>query len=179
MTTVALEAASRAMLPARDRLRFTVLPFATWRQEIAPLWHMEGAARFLGPLIGGYGQLQFCGEELAARVRCVPLAAELDGTRVAWTSIYTLSDEALRLRGIYVVPSWRSNGIGRALVDHAESLWPAHWNRVFLYARMPNVERYRRWGFEIVAGNLPRTHRFGPGIADGRIVQMVRWRTSS
>lgn len=164
--------------PARARLQFTVMPFATWRREIAPLWHMEGTTRFLGPVIGGYGQMQYCGEELATRVRVVPLAAELDGRRVAWTSIYTLSDEALRLRGIYVLPEWRSNGIGRALVEHAIALWPAQWDRVFLYARMANVERYRRWGFEVVADNLPRTHR-GAVDVDGRILQMVRWRGAS
>jgi len=164
---------------ARDRLRFTILPFTLWREEISPLWHMEGSARFVGPLIGGYGQLQYCGEEIAERVRCVPLAAELDGTRVAWTSIFTLSDQALRVRGIYVLPAWRSNGIGRALVDHAVSLWPSSWDRVFLYARMANVERYRRWGFEIVPGNRPRSHRIGAGKEDGRIIQMVRWRTDA
>lgn len=171
----AVTTARRAM-PTRERLCFTVLPFTTWRREIAPLWHMEGAARFLGPLIGGYGQMQYCGEELATRVRCVPLAAELDGERVAWTSIYNLSDQALRLRGIYVLPVWRANGIGRALVDHAVSLWPARWDRVFLYARLPNVERYRRWGFDVVPGNLPRSHRLGEEATAARIVQMMRWR---
>lgn len=163
---------------ARTRLRFVELPFATWRQEIAPLWHMEGAAHLITPLVNGYGQLQFAGAELPERVRYVPLAAELDGRRIAWTSIYNISDRGLRLRGIYVLPQWRSNGIGRALVQHAIDLWPESWDRVFLFARTGNVDRYRRWGFEIVPGHSPRLDRPGLGAPPGLIVQMMRWRSS-
>ncbi|MBM3481125.1 MAG: GNAT family N-acetyltransferase [Alphaproteobacteria bacterium] len=166
-------AASAGPGAARDRLRFQRIDFALWRQEIAPLWHMEGAVHLVAPLVNGYGQLQYCGRELHARVRHVPLAAELDGVRIAWTSIYNISDEALRLRGIYVLPEWRSNGVGRAIVAHAISLWPAGFGRVFLYARLGNVGRYRRWGFEIVPGHVPRSHRTGIEGGQERIVQMM------
>ena len=161
---------------ARQRLRFVELSFEQWREEIAPLWHMEGSARLITPLVNGFGQLQYAGPELPARVRYVPLAAELDGVRIAWTSIYNISDQALRLRGIYVEPQWRSNGVGRALVMHAIGLWPASWDRVFLYARLANVDRYRRWGFSVVAGHRPRSHRRGGDDGESRIVQMVAWR---
>jgi GNAT superfamily N-acetyltransferase len=175
MSATLASTASRP-LAARERLRFVELPFAQWRCEIAPLWHMEGSAHLITPLVNGFGQLQYAGPELPARVRFVPLAAELDGTRIAWTSIYNISDQALRLRGIYVEPQWRSNGIGRALVSHAIGLWPASWDRVFLYARLPNVERYRRWGFTIVSGHRPRAHRAGAADEAARIVQMMAWR---
>jgi GNAT superfamily N-acetyltransferase len=161
---------------ARERLRFVELPFDVWRREIAPLWHMEGSAQLITPLVNGFGQLQYAGPELPARVRYVPLAAELDGVRIAWTSIYNISDQALRLRGIYVEPHWRSNGVGRALVMHAIGLWPAQWDRVFLYARLANVDRYRRWGFAVAQGHRPRSHRRGAEDGDSRIVQMVAWR---
>lgn len=176
MTPAAI--ASARPSAARERLRFVALPFETWRREIAPLWHMEGSAHLITPLVNGYGQLQYAGPELPARVRFVPLAAELDGRRIAWTSIYNISDQALRLRGILVEPQWRSNGIGRALVTHAVGLWPARFDRVFLYARTGNVERYRRWGFEVVAGHRPRTHRLGATDPDARIVQMMAWRAA-
>lgn len=161
---------------ARLRLRFVELPFDQWRSDIAPLWHMEGSAQLITPLVNGFGQLQYAGPELPARVRYVPLAAELDGVRVAWTSIYNISDQALRLRGIYVEPQWRSNGIGRALVMHAIGRWPAQWDRVFLYARLANVDRYRRWGFGVVHGHRPRSHRRGADDGESRIVQMMAWR---
>ena len=41
------------------------------------------------------------------------------------------------------------------------SLWPARFGHVFLYARIGNVGRYRRWGFEVVPGHVPRSHRTG------------------
>ena len=161
---------------AQARLRFVDLPFETWRREIAPLWHMEGSVHLITPLVNGFGQLQYAGPELPARVRFLPLAAELDGVRIGWTSIYNISDQALRLRGLLVEPQWRSNGIGRALVTHAVSRWPGSFDRVFLYARTINVERYRRWGFEVVPGHRPRTHRLGASDPDARIVQMMAWR---
>jgi ribosomal protein S18 acetylase RimI-like enzyme len=161
---------------AAARLRFQELDLETWSREIAPLWHMEGAAAAIPPTVNGHGQLQYCGAELARRVRFLPLAAELDGARVAWTSIYNISDQGLRLRGIYVQAQWRSNGIGRALVDEAIGRWPTQWDRVFLYARGENVARYRRWGFEIVPGHQPRINRHGLGAAPGVIVQMMRLR---
>ena len=176
MMTLSEAPAALAPRPSVARLRFVRMEFETWRREIAPLWHMEGAPHLVVPTLNGNGQMQYCGTELAERVRFVPLAAELDGTRVAWTSIYNISDQALRLRGIYVLPHWRSNGIGRALVDHAVELWPPSWDRVFMYARTPNVERYRRWGFAIVPGHAPRMHRPGLGAPPGLIVQMMRWR---
>ena len=173
-SAVVADAPDRAV----GRLRFQLLDIETWRREIAPLWHMEGAPHLVAPTVNGHGQLQYCGAELAERLRFLPLAAELDGARVAWTSIYNISDQALRLRGIYVLPQWRSNGIGRALVSHAVELWPPGWDRVFLYARTGNVERYRRWGFEIVPGHTPRVHRPGLAAAPGLIVQMMRRRVS-
>ena len=173
MTMDAAQGQANRAGAARERLAFRRLGFEVWRREIAPLWHMEGAVHLVAPLVNGYGQLQYCGREIHARVRHVPLAAELDGTRIAWTSIYNISDEALRLRGIYVLPEWRSNGIGRALVAHAVSLWPARFGHVFLYARIGNVGRYRRWGFEVVPGHVPRSHRTGIEGGQERIVQMM------
>ncbi|MFO0294602.1 MAG: GNAT family N-acetyltransferase [Rhodospirillales bacterium] len=174
--TGAADTAGTVPRRAAARLRFQELDLETWSREIAPLWHMEGAAAAIPPTVNGHGQLQYCGAELARRVRFVPLAAELDGARVAWTSIYNISDQGLRLRGIYVQAQWRSNGIGRALVDEAIGRWPKQWDRVFLYARGENVARYRRWGFEIVPGHLPRINRQGMGAATGVIVQMMRLR---
>jgi GNAT superfamily N-acetyltransferase len=162
---------------ASGRLRFQELDLETWSREISPLWNMEGAAAAIPPTVNGHGQLQYCGAELARRVRFLPVAAELDGVRVAWTSIYNISDQGLRLRGIYVLAQWRSNGIGRALVDDAIGRWPAQWDRVFLYARGANVARYRRWGFEVVPGHAPRLSRYGLASPPGLIVQMMRLRT--
>jgi GNAT superfamily N-acetyltransferase len=151
-----------------------VQPFAEWRRDIAPLWRMEGSYRWIPRIVNGYGQLQYAGHELFTRLRLVPLTAELDGERVAWTSVYNISDEALRVRGIYVLPHARARGIGRALVDAALALWPAPWSRCFIYARLHNVEIYRRWGFEIAPAHLPRTHRVGRRAATDEIVLMTR-----
>lgn len=133
------------------------MPFELWREEIAPLWAMQGAYRFIPPIMNGHGQIQYIGREMFSRMLMFPVAAEYEGERIAWTSAYNISDEAIRIRGIYVLPEYRSNGIGRAMVEYAMSLWPTSWRRCLLYARESNVGRYEKWGFEIVPDHKLRT----------------------
>ena len=139
-----------------DRLALAVIPFAQWRREIAPLWLAEGAVGWIPPLLNGHGQLRYAGAELLSRVLLFPIAAELDGRRVGWTSVYNLSDHAVRVRGIYVLPEFRAMGIGRRLVAFATGLWPPAWRRCLIYARAANVALYERWGFVAVPGHHPR-----------------------
>lgn len=155
-----------------DRLALKIIPFAEWRREISPLWMMDGSYRMIPPIINGYGQMQYTGRDIFTRVLLYPIAAEFGGERVGWTSIYNISDEALRVRGIYVLPEFRSNGIGRAMVDHAMSLWPSSFRRCFMYARSSNVERYKRWGFDIAAQHATRSWEEGEALGDDKIVLM-------
>ena len=87
---------------------------------------------------------------------------------------YTVSDEAIRLRGIYVLPECRAMGIGRRLAAFAESLWPPPWRRSFIYAREANVPLYRRWGFAIALGHAPRSTELDRILPDLSVVLMVR-----
>ena len=157
-----------------DRVILRIVPFAGWRREIAPLWLMEGATARIGRVLGGHGQLRYAGEEIARRVLLFPIAAELDGRRVGWTSAYNVSDEAIRLRGIYVLPECRAMGIGRRLAAFAESLWPPPWRRCFIYAREANVPLYRRWGFATVPGHAPRSTELDRILPDLSVVLMTR-----
>jgi ribosomal protein S18 acetylase RimI-like enzyme len=161
--------------PIRQRIRVVSMRFADWRREIAPLWHMEGSYRAISYVVNGYGQLQYTGHELFSRLRLYPLAAELDGKRVGWTSTYNISDHAVRLRGVYVLPEYRACGIARTMIEHALGIWPSPWDRCFIYARLNNLELYRRLGFAIVPGHRARSHRWGAESPDGEIIQMVRW----
>jgi GNAT superfamily N-acetyltransferase len=130
-----------------DKLKMKVIPFARWRREIAPLWSMEGGEKYISPTIDGFDQMQYVGKERFRSVLCFPIEAELDGERVGWTSIFNISDEALRVRGIYVLPDRRSRGVGYAMVMHAIGLWPLPWRWVYMYARQANIERFLKWGF--------------------------------
>ena len=140
-----------------SKLVFSIIPFPEWRREIAPLWLMDGRHRTIPPIINGHGQMQYVGRELFKGIVLFPIAAEYEGERIAWTSVYNISSTALRVRGIYVLPEYRSNGIGRAMVEYALGLWPAPWRMCYMYARESNVERYKRWGFEGVPGCLVRS----------------------
>ena len=150
-------------------ISFSIIPFAEWRKEIAPLWLMEGSFKRIPPILNAHGQMQYSGRELFERVLLFPIAATLSGERIAWTSVYNISDTAVRVRGIYVNPEFRSNGIGRSMVEYAISLWPEQWSNCFMYARASNVERYARWGFRPVKSYGMRSFEQGdlfdePGI---------------
>jgi len=155
-------------------LHFDILPFSVWRQEISPLWLMEGSYKWIRPVLNGHGQMQYCGRELRQRIILFPLAASFEGERVAWTSVYNISDEAVRIRGIYVLPELRSNGIGRALVEYAMSLWPEPWVRYVMYARASNIERYKRWGFKLMPGFTMRTFDMGKTFNEEGILPMQK-----
>src|SRR4051812_41680886 len=94
--------------------------------------------------------MQYVGQEFFSKILLFPIVAEYEDERIGWTSIYNISDTALRVRGIYVLPEFRSNGVGRSMVNFAIGLWPATWRTCYMYSRESNVERYKRWGFDVV-----------------------------
>ncbi len=157
-------------------LTFEIIPFADWRAGISPLWNMEGSVGRITAAINGHGQLRYVGREQMRRVLFFPIAAAYRGQRVGWTSVFNISDEALRIRGIYVLPDMRSQSIGRQMVAFAESLWPASFNRTLMYARASNIERYRRWGFIAVPDHSLRAFELEDTIDEAGIQLMVRHR---
>jgi GNAT superfamily N-acetyltransferase len=157
-----------------DKLVMKIIPFAEWRTEIAPLWMRVGGERYIGPTVEAHGQIQYPGPERPKSMLCFPIAAEYENERIGWTSVFNLSNEAIRIRGIYVLPEFRANGVGYRMVQHAMSLWPAPWKRCFMYARPGNVQRFARWGFEVVPGMEPRSWPEGRSFGGGDIVLMQK-----
>jgi GNAT superfamily N-acetyltransferase len=156
-----------------DELVIRTLPFAEWRRDISPLWAMEGSYRFIQRTIGGSGQMQYVGRERLRRVLLFPIVAELDHQAVGWTSVFNISDEAVRVRGIYVLPGFRSSGIGRKMVNYALGRWPLPWRTAFMYAREANVERYLRWGFALAPQHQLRSWEMN-GVQEQKIVLMQK-----
>ena len=158
-------------MPTHDELRFRILSFAQWRMEIAPLWAKEDTADSIHTILNGFGQIQYVGRELFSEMLVFPIAAELDGHHVGWTSVYNISATSIRIRGIYVLPDMRGQGIGHAMVQHAISLWPEPWSQCFMYARESNLPRYlERWGFAIAPGHRLRSFPWGEAVGEKRIV---------
>jgi GNAT superfamily N-acetyltransferase len=157
-----------------EKLKLRTIEFSQWRREIAPLWLMDGSYRFIHQTINGHGQMQYIGKETVGNILLFPIAAELEGERVGWTSVYNISAEAVRVRGIYVLPEFRSSGIGYAMVQCAMSLWPPPWKRCFMYARASNVQRYLRWGFVVAPGHAVRSWPYGKQLNDAEIVLMQK-----
>jgi GNAT superfamily N-acetyltransferase len=154
----------------KDKLTMKIIPFAEWRTGISPLWMKSGAERLIPHVIDGAGQLQYMGRERLNSIVVFPIAAEFEGQLVAWTSVYNISDEAVRIRGIFVQPEFRANGVGYEMVKYAMSLWPDPWKYCFMYARKGNIERYERWGFTKAPQAELRTWDEGQLLGSGEIL---------
>lgn len=156
----------------RPELEFKILPFQEWRKKIAPLWNKESRVDSIYAFLNANGQMQYVGSELFSKVLLFPIAACMNGKQVGWTSCYNISDSCVRIRGLYVLPGYRDQGIGFALVQHAMKLWPSPWNRFFMVARLSNHQRYRRWGFDTSPGFSPRTFYTGKELGEPYTVLM-------
>lgn len=165
-------------MSVNTKVELSTIPFSEWRREIAPLWLMQGSYTKVHPILNAHGQMQYVGMELFERILLFPIAASYDGERVGWTSIYNISDSALRIRGIYVKPEFRSSGIGRSMVEYAMTLWPNRWRDCFIYARASNIERYERWGFQTVKPFRIRTFEHGDMFNESGVILMKRTRLS-
>src|SRR5262249_15280928 len=117
-----------------DSLTIRTIGFSDWQRGIAPLWRMVGSCGLIQPTTNCHGQMQDVGTEYFHCSLLFLIAAERGGRSIGWTSVYNISDEAVRVRGIYVLPEFRSQGVGRAIVGYAMDLWPASWKRCFMYA---------------------------------------------
>jgi GNAT superfamily N-acetyltransferase len=160
-----------------SNIELEIIPFAEWRQGIAPLWLMQGSYTKVHPTLNGHGQMQYIGRELFERILLFPVTASHGGRRIGWTSIYNISDSALRIRGVYVAPEFRSNGVGRAMVEYAIGLWPSEWSDCFMYARASNIQRYERWGFEVVRSFRLRSFEDGEMFNETGVQLMKKTRS--
>lgn len=136
------------------------IPFEKWREKIWPLWPQARFPEEISPIDNTYGIMTYVGREIFEKVLLFPIEMKLDGKAIGWTSIYNISDEDVRIRGLYVLPEFRGRGLGYRLCDHAISLWPEPWRRCFGFWRttaFPSLEK--NWGLRRCPGYEPRTIR--------------------
>jgi N-acetylglutamate synthase-like GNAT family acetyltransferase len=81
----------------------------------------------------------------------------LERDRLFYTAVYESKNRILGIAGLdmneirllYVSPDHQYQGIGRALVDHIQSMTPgALFQDIFVYSSLPSVGFYKACGFE-------------------------------
>ena len=93
--------------------------------------------------------LQFTATELEAEVDSYHLACYQDGTLVACVVMRPVGDGKIRMRQLIVIEHCQHQGIGTALVAHAESfVREMGFQEIVMHARETAVAFYERLGYE-------------------------------
>jgi GNAT superfamily N-acetyltransferase len=75
---------------------------------------------------------------------------------------YARDPRVARLRHLYVLPSWRRQGVGRQLVEALIAAAALHFAILRLRTTNPAADRfYRGLGFDGIAGDAEATHQIG------------------
>jgi GNAT superfamily N-acetyltransferase len=122
----------------------TQIPFSEFQQGIAPLWRNESDPTSIPIYNNPYGIFRYDDLEQRDRVifNGVKFTETPDGPPLAYSSIYNISPNILRIRGIYVLPEFRNRGIGHRLVSDFWSLFPNSFNRIVGFWRDDSYERF-------------------------------------
>ena len=136
-----------------QNIEYSVITFENWRMCVQPMWKWIEDYHWIPIINNPYGMVQYSGSEVFKRTLQFPIAASLNGKQVGWSLVYNISDTAIRVRGVYVLPEARGTGIGTGLYDFALSLWPDPWSRYVGYYDAKSLELFSRtWNLKPVPG---------------------------
>lgn len=133
--------------------RLRVISWADFQKGIAELWKSDDPDTI--PIINNpFRIIQYGVEEMRDRICFFPCAiVDQDENIACYTSIYNISDTTLRVRGIWVHPSYRGRGVGHKAWQMATTLFPPSFNRVVGFWREDSAPRFiEHSGMKIVPG---------------------------
>lgn len=73
-----------------------------------------------------------------------------DGKSICWASIYYLSPNVLRLRGLYVLPAYRNNGYMTNLLRNIFKIYKGRAYKVLSFSAPRSIGFHEKFGFEKV-----------------------------
>jgi GNAT superfamily N-acetyltransferase len=125
----------------------TKISFSEFQRGIFPLWGNESDPTSIPIYNNPYGIFRYSGLEQRDEVIFygVKFTETPDGPPMAYSSIYNISPNILRIRGIYVLPEFRNRGIGHRLVSNFWSLFPNSFTRIVGFWRDDSYERFIKY----------------------------------
>ena len=120
-----------------------IIPWKTFQEGIAPLWNVDDPKTI--PILNNpYRIIRYPVMEWRNKIVFFPCRFIDPKTKevLGYTSIYNLSDEVLRIRGIYVLPEHRGKGVGHQIWQAAAELFPSGFHRVFGFWREDSAPRF-------------------------------------
>jgi GNAT superfamily N-acetyltransferase len=122
-------------------MKLEVITWAEFQIGIAPLWRADVPADI--PILNNpFNIIQYPLDGWKDRIVFFPCRLMHGDVPVAYTSIYNISDDVTRIRGIYVEPEYRGKGIGHTIWQKAARLFPEGFYRTVGFWREDSAPRF-------------------------------------
>lgn len=119
-----------------------IIPFSEWQVGIAPLWSMEDRPHEIPIINNPFQIIQYPLADWPEKVCFLPIEYSEDGVVKGYTSMYNISDSVLRIRGIYVLPEHRGQGVGHRMWQEAATAYPETFYRVTGFWREDSAPKF-------------------------------------
>lgn len=128
------------------------ISFPKWQEGIAPLWRVDDPTTI--PIINNPFQIiSYELKDWPKKILFFPIRYWEEGVVKGYTSVYNISDTVLRIRGIYVLPEYRGQGVGHRMWKAACGYFPKSFYRVVGFWREDSAPRFiEHSGMSIVPG---------------------------
>lgn len=111
-----------------------------------------------------FSSLQFIDEEIEVskqqKAFCLVVGNQKEQVKIAWASIYYISPTVLRLRGLYVEPTYRQHGQMSFLLKEIFKLYIKQAKKVLSFSTPRGLEFHEKFGFRQVKNFIPRPVEF-------------------
>lgn len=120
-----------------------IIPWTEFQPAIAPIWNVDDPTTV--PILNNpYRVISYALEEWPTRIVHFPYRYVENGKVVGYTSLYNVSDDTVRTRGVYVLKESRGNGVARRMLEAGMNLFPDGFRRLVGFFREANVEKFKR-----------------------------------
>jgi GNAT superfamily N-acetyltransferase len=136
-------------------LKIESCPLREWAEQARQISNYLGSLeKFIKA--NNFSMMQFIDEEAETRKNHRAFHLLQDGSPVAWISIYNISPTVLRLRGLYVHPRYRRQGLMSRLLSHVLQNETAGNRKVVSFSLPHSIEFHKKHGFRIEERFIPR-----------------------
>lgn len=118
-----------------------IIPWREFQKAIAPMWDVAKPSSI--PIINNpYRVIRLPQESWPETILHYPIRFSEEGVVKGYTCVYNVSQTAVRIRGIYILPEHRGQGAGMRMTKAAMSLFPKGFHRMVGFFKETTAEKF-------------------------------------